>query len=495
MARVPVGILVVLNRHGRVNTVKSVANLRCRQEGPAQRTYDSKMRPEFERNSVRVALAVGFCVTLGLWLYTGYAFRLRIDSVQYDAASISARYTTAQELLSTVRAHALLTAIRVRDALLDATPAALAEARNQIEESSRVISAALADYEPVFAPGPEEDQIARLQTEVREYHAMSLRVIADAASPTRGSIREALNKNLMPRREAALAISDEIQRLNRSAFIRQQADIAELHRVAETQSRERLGVALVVGLGILLMTSAYAARLEGRLRTQLERDARISSELQQTAAKVLNAQEEERRSIARELHDEVGQVLTAIRVELDVAQRAIESAGGSAAPLAEAQTITDGALKTVRNITQLLHPAALDDLGLPTVIDAALRGLARRHNLRGELHQVGLPPRLTREVELAAYRIVQEALTNIARHARATRCQVRLTGLDRRLLVEVEDDGIGFVEDTDRPIVARGLGLVSIRERAARLGGTFNILSSPGAGTRLIVTLPEKHLA
>jgi signal transduction histidine kinase len=310
------------------------------------------MRPEFERNSVRVALAVGFCVTLGLWLYTGYAFRLRIDSVQYDAASISARYTTAQELLSTVRAHALLTAIRVRDALLDATPAALAEARNQIEESSRVISAALADYEPVFAPGPEEDQIARLQTEVREYHAMSLRVIADAASPTRGSIREALNKNLMPRREAALAISDEIQRLNRSAFIRQQADIAELHRVAETQSRERLGVALVVGLGILLMTSAYAARLEGRLRTQLERDARISSELQQTAAKVLNAQEEERRSIARELHDEVGQVLTAIRVELDVAQRAIESAGGSAAPLAEAQTITDGALKTVRNITQ-----------------------------------------------------------------------------------------------------------------------------------------------
>jgi signal transduction histidine kinase len=453
------------------------------------------LRPDFERNSVRVALAVGFCVTLGLWLYTGYDFRTRIETVQRDAATISARYTRAQELLSTVRASVLLTAVRVRDALLDSTPAALAEARTQIEASSRLIDTTLADYEPVFSPTPADDQVARLKEEVSQYHAMSLRVIGDAAGPGRRPIREVLNQNLMPRREAALAISDDIQRLNRSAFIRQQSDVAELHRVAELQSRDRLGVALVVGLGILLLTSAYAARLEARLRTQLERDARISSELQQTAAKVLNAQEEERRSIARELHDEVGQVLTAIRVELDIAQRAIESAGGSAAPLAEAQTITDGALQTVRNLTQLLHPAALDDLGLPTVIDAALRGLTRRHNVRGELHQVGLPPRLAREVELAAYRIVQEALTNVARHAKATRCHVRLTALERRLLVEVEDDGIGFVEDTDRPIIARGLGLVSIRERAARLGGTFNIMSSPGTGTRLIVTLPEKSLA
>ncbi len=223
------------------------------------------------------------------------------------------------------------------------------------------------------------------------------------------------------------------------------------------------------------------------------RDAKLSSEVQQTAAKVLNAQEEERRTIARELHDEVGQVLTAIRVELDVAQRAIESEGGSAAMLAEAQTITDGAVQTVRNLAQLLHPAALDDLGLPAVIEASLRGLSRRYNLRAEFHPMNLPKRLPREVELAAFRIVQEGLTNIARHARATECHVRLTRLSDRLLLEVEDNGVGFVDDTDRPIVARGLGLVSVRERAVRLGGTFNILSNPGDGTRLIVTFPEKE--
>jgi signal transduction histidine kinase len=184
-------------------------------------------------------------------------------------------------------------------------------------------------------------------------------------------------------------------------------------------------------------------------------------------------------------------------VELNVAQRAtIEWQPLRAqTALAEAQSITGGALRTVRSLSQLLHPAALDDLGLPAAIDSALRGLQRRHRIRAELHQTAMPDRLSREVELAAYRIVQEALNNVGRHAQATRCDVTLTHLPDRLVVEVEDNGVGFLEDHDRPIVARGLGLVSARERATRLGGTFDILSTPGHGTRLIVTLPDRPVA
>lgn len=452
-------------------------------------------RAERERISVRIALAVGFIFTLGLWLYTNYAFTMRIEAVQRDAAQTAARYTNAQELLATVRAQVLLSSVRVRDALLDPTPAALEDCREQLAVSSQLITAALADYEPVFTTAADGAAIARLSNEVEQFHQRSMQVLADASGRTPAQVRDVLSRQIGPHREAALAMSEEIQAINRRAFIRQQSDVAEIQRLAEAQSRDRVGIAFVIGLGMLLLTSAYAARLESSLRAQLELDARISSELQQTAAKVLNAQEEERRTIARELHDEVGQALTAIRVELDVAERAIEGAGGSGAPLAEAQAITDSALQTVRNLTQLLHPAALDDLGLPAVIDASLRGLKRRYNIRGTLEQIDLPPRLPREIEIAAYRIVAEGITNVAKHARATRCDVRLTQLNDRLLVEVEDDGVGFIEDTDRPIVARGLGLVSIRERASRLGGTFNILSRPGGGTRLIVSLPEKSLA
>ena len=185
-------------------------------------------------------------------------------------------------------------------------------------------------------------------------------------------------------------------------------------------------------------------------------------------------------------------MLTAVKFELAVAQRSIGASGASSEPLVEAQTITDGALQAVRNLTQLLHPAALDDLGLAAAIDTSLRGLARRHDIRAELHQVGMADRLPRAVEVAAYRIVQEAITNVAKHAQAKACHVHLTHLPDRLVVEVEDDGVGFSGDLDSVSTDRGLGLVSVRERASRLGGTFNILTAPGHGTRLIVSLPDR---
>lgn len=446
-----------------------------------------------ERWSFRAALVLGFCVTLGLWLYTGYEFGVRINGIRDDANSVAIRYTRAQEELATMRNQLLVASLGARDALFDPSPAMLAQQHALIEASARSLAATLSNYDPIIDAEAEKARIARLRLELERYYASLLNAIDQAARRSAQEIREVLDKSVVAPREAVFVVAEEIERVNRVAFIEHQVAVREIHRVAEAESRRRLGAALVIGLGVLLLTSLYAWRLEDRLRRQMVRDAKLSTELQQTAAKVLNAQEEERRTIARELHDEVGQVLTAIRVELDVAQRDIEIAGGSAQMLSEAQTITDGAVQTVRNLAQLLHPAALDDLGLASVIDASLRGLSRRYNIRGQFHQTNLPARLPREVELAAYRIVQEGLTNIAKHAKATECHVRLTRLTDRLMLEVEDNGIGFVDDTDRPIVARGLGLVSVRERAARLGGTFNILSNPGGGTRLVVTFPEKE--
>jgi signal transduction histidine kinase len=448
---------------------------------------------QLERLSIRTALAIGFCVTLGLWLYTGYAFTQRMDTVRREATDVASRYTRAQELLATVRAQVLLTSVRVRDALLNPDPKSVDQYREQIEAAHRVVVMALTDYEPVMGTVGQGDHISRLEREAQQFHDTSLDVLTDAAGRNPAAIREVLNRHIVPRREAALAISDEIQTLNRRAFIQQQSDIAEIHRVAELESRRQLGIALVIGLGVVLLTSLYATRLEGRLRVQMERDALMSQELQNSAAKIIAAQEEERRTIARELHDEVGQMLSALKVELDVLQREIESGQRAGQTLAEAQEIAAGALKTVRNISQLLHPAALDDLGLAAAIDSSLRGLARRQDIRTALHQKGLTERLPREVELAAYRIVQEAITNVGKHANARECHVHLTQLADRLLIEVEDDGVGFVDDTDRPVIARGLGLISVRERASRLGGTFNILSTPGQGTRLIVSLPERE--
>ena len=436
----------------------------------------------FERLSIRTALAIGFCITLGLWFYTGVAFTQRIESLRRDAADIASRHMDAQEALATVRTMVLLSSVRVRDALLDPTPTSLVENKFNIEAAYHLVKASIEEYEPVLGRASQVDQLGRLSSAVEQFHATSMDILAEAAHQDPAKIRDVLNRHIAPRRDAAVAISEEIQTLNRQAFIAQQAEIAAIHEAAEARSRQQLGIALIVGLGSMFVTSLYAGRLESRLRHQMERDARLSADLQQMAAKVIGAQEEERRMISRELHDEVGQVLGAVRIELAAAQRAIAEGTATTDTLNEAQSISDGALQTVRNLSQLLHPAALDDLGLTDAIETALRGFERRHQIRASLRQVDVPGRLPHEVELAAYRIVQEGINNIGKHARATQCNVRLTKLTDRLLIEVEDDGIGFVEDTDRPIIARGLGLISIRERANRLGGTFNILSTPGEG-------------
>jgi len=447
-------------------------------------------RAPLERLSFRAALALGILVTLGLWLFTSYTFTRRIDDVQKQAAEVASRYTRAQELLSTVRAQVLVSSVRVRDALLNPDPASLAGYREELHRIQGVIGTALDAYEPVMESAPGQDQVRSLRAEVDQFHKTSLAVLAETGGASNSVIRDLLNRRIIPRREAAVKISEDIQSLNRLAFVRQQADIAEIHRVAETQSWRRLGLALATSLGVLLVVAVYSSRLESRLHQQMDRDSRMSQELHNATIKLIGAQEDERRIIARELHDEVGQVLTALQVELSLADRKLSAAGVTVEPLEEAHHLAAGALTTVRDLSQLLRPAVLDDLGLPAAIDASLRGLARRHEIKVELVQMGMADRLSPETEITAYRIVQEALTNVARHAAASYCRVRLMRIPDRLKVEVEDDGGGFDPSIEPPTSA-GVGLIGMRERAAMLGGNLTIVSAPGAGTRLFIDLPS----
>jgi signal transduction histidine kinase len=181
-----------------------------------------------------------------------------------------------------------------------------------------------------------------------------------------------------------------------------------------------------------------------------------------------------------------------VQVELSIAQRRLKAAGQPPALLGEAESITHSALQTVRDISQLLHPALLDDLGLAAAIDWQARTFEARHGIRAEVQHDGLVKRLPREVELAAYRIVQEALTNVAKHARASSCRISLRRQDTNLEIVVEDNGRGFKPTDVEP--NRGLGLVGMRERASLLSGRIAFESGGGAGTRVDVRLPVSDL-
>lgn len=453
-------------------------------------------RAALEGLTIKAALILGFGLMLSLWLFAGYQFTRRMADVEREASAINVRYMHAQEQLATVRAQVLLGSVYVRDALLDPDPVATDNYRRQLHETYAAVDRALQQYVPVLDSSAESGRVDVLRREIDDFQTTMREVLASDRRRWPSEARLILNRRVVPRREVVIRVSEEVQALNRRTFIQQQAEIANVYSATQQRVWWQLGLALAAGLGIALLATLYAGRLENRLQRQRSIEAQNTRDLQRLSAKLISVQEDERRSIARELHDEVGQVLTAIKVELAVAQRTIEAARGPAGLLDDAHRITDGALHTVRDLSHLLHPALLDDLGLPAAIDWYLQGFGKRHGVRVDLLHDRMDDRLQPETEAAAYRIVQEALTNVARHARATTCRVYLQRLANTVLITVEDDGTGFDPvEAEQAGARRGLGLISIRERVAQLRGTVRIESAPGKGTRVTVELPARPRA
>jgi signal transduction histidine kinase len=442
-----------------------------------------------DRLTIRAVTFLALAVTVALWMYAGYQLTRRISDVQRQAAALDSRYMQAQELLSTVRAQILIASVYVRDALLDPRQETLAAYRRQTEGAFDRIDMALRQYVPVVDSVAERNQITRLKREIDDFRYTLADVLTSDNRRWAADAR-LLSRQIVSKREAAIRLSEEAQTLNRASFVQQQAGNAEIYRHAQRQVWRQLGLALAASLGIALLATVYAGRLESQLRAQRAKEAHHSADLQRLSSRLISAQEDERRTIARELHDEVGQALTAIKVELSLASKAVVAAGAPAHVLDDARAIADGALTTVRDLSQLLHPAMLDDLGLPAAIDWYVRGYSKRYDIRVDLLQEGITTRFAREIEVAAFRIVQEALTNAAKHGDSKSCRVRLTGLPDALTVSIEDDGKGF--EFDHNAGRRGLGLLSIRERVAQLRGVARIESSLGGGTRVYVEFPTK---
>jgi two-component system, NarL family, sensor histidine kinase UhpB len=215
--------------------------------------------------------------------------------------------------------------------------------------------------------------------------------------------------------------------------------------------------------------------------------------LRDIAARALNAQEEERKRIARELHDGIAQTLAALRVQLRVA-RSVDDAPTRDALLERVGTDLREATEEVRRIAQGLRPPALDMLGLAPAIESCARSIEETTDLQIQTELSPVEGLLAQEAELALYRIVQEALSNVARHAEAGTAQIRLTYSGRFVTATVEDDGCGFAVGAEMSD-GGGLGLYGMQERAAYVGGTVDIDSQPGLGTRIRAIIPVVETA
>jgi signal transduction histidine kinase len=446
-----------------------------------------------ERLSIRAAVVLGCGLILGLWLFAWVQLSLRITEAQKRAVAINVRYVRAQETLSNIRARVLLASVAFRDALLDPNPDNMTQYREQLEQTYTKLDELMRAYVPVSNSPPEREQFARLRVEVDGYRSSMLDVLASDRNQWMVEARNVLSHRVTPRRDVIIKVSEGVQAVNRAGFVEQQSEITGVYQSMQRDLWQLLGLALAIGIAVAILAVVYAGRLEQRLRRQMATDEALAQDLQELSAKLVTAQEQERRHIARELHDEIGQALTAVKMELAYAGRTIDAGVASSEALYTAKTITDSALHQVRDLSYLLHPAALDEFGLVSAIDSHMKSFGRRHEIAAELSHEGMDSRLTPETEAAAYRIIQDALNNVAKHANATACWVHVARTPDALRITIEDDGVGFDPSAPRLPDRRGLGLIGIRERASYLKGSVAIDSAPGKGTRVVVELPVRR--
>ncbi len=227
------------------------------------------------------------------------------------------------------------------------------------------------------------------------------------------------------------------------------------------------------------------AHAEATLRDADDRDRRLRRRLEVDSRRVVDAQETERRRIARELHDEIGQALTGLKMTLEHERL---PARAMAARLARASELTAELLRRVQDLSLDLRPAVLDDLGLKPALVWLVERYTTQTSVAVALSCSGLESRRDPQVETAAYRIVQEALTNVARHAGVKHAAVDCSVEEAALRVEVADEGLGF--DVDSIPMGASSGLVGMEERARSTGGRLSVRSAPGRGTTVVAQLP-----
>lgn len=230
-------------------------------------------------------------------------------------------------------------------------------------------------------------------------------------------------------------------------------------------------------------------RLADTFNQMLDEQEQHARQMQQLPRRILQAQEEERQRLARDLHDEAAQALTSLLVHLRLLERAYDPEKAQQ-QVQELRKLTAQALEEVRRVALDLRPTILDDLGLAAALEWRVDEFNQASDLKTTIAVEGLSGRLPRDIELVFYRVGQEALSNIARHAQAQHVKLRLWQESTSLSLEISDDGRGFAPATKTVNGSEGLGLLGMRERLASIQGSLVIESRPGQGTRILAQAP-----
>jgi signal transduction histidine kinase len=430
-----------------------------------------------------ILLGIAFASLLLIIGASAFAIWRNATAAQRRVAALHSAHLAAGNALASIRANVYLTGILIRDYLLDGDPI---RGRRYADQLFKV-RMGTNDAFRLLAASAQSDQekaaLERLRLEL-EAHLDPTRIVFDLAQTGENARRAEFLGERLRRREQIVFLVGEVQKMMTDNFSRERQRITRADEDFRTSLAWTTGLALVLGLGIAGITLARMVALEKQSQV-------AESELRRLSTQVRTAQEQERKYLSRELHDQVGQMLTGLRMELSSIARGRGEAGNEASRLAHAMQLVEETLRTVRNIAMLLRPSMLDDLGLSPALSWLIREISKSSGIEIEAEVDSELDRLPDTYRTCLYRVVQEALTNVAKHAGAHKVEVSLKSTGGWVVGTIADNGCGF----DTAAVRRdGLGLLGMGERIRELGGHFRVVSSIAQGTKVEFRLPHPKL-
>jgi signal transduction histidine kinase len=398
---------------------------------------------------------------------------------------VSERYSTRNQALQTVLVCFHVYDEQLEQFLLTDVVVANVPTRENIADKSSEVQSALRHY-PQDSGSEERSLLTQINQAVNAEEAAFETTQSWHSGERKRLASIFIEEKIIPTRAQVMTLATAVSHLNHERLTSENQVVTDQFLSLQTRLSRMVFLTLLAGAVLSLAAGYYILRLEQNGRKRYLALVQSRQELEGLSKRLVDVQEAERRSISRELHDEVGQTLGAVLVELGQLSNLI-SPGDTIVKdqIARIKNAAESAVRSIRDMALLLRPPMLDDLGLIPALEWQARETSRRSDMEVEVEAGELPGNLADELKTGIYRLVQEALQNAATHAHAKTAKVSIKHEGNNVDVQIADDGIGF-----QPERTRGMGILGMEERVRQLGGTFALHSSPRKGTTVHAVLP-----
>jgi signal transduction histidine kinase len=434
----------------------------------------------------RLVFFIGFGGLLLLLGVLGVSAMSFLSQIKGHEEKIREDYLARERVLQAVRSEIYLSGTHLRDYLLDTDDALATEHREQFLETRQQIEEGIVRYRTLIGGGRSQP-FRQFSEELTSYMNAMAPVLNWTPADRRARASAFVQDELRPRRLNALTLADRIQQISESQLEDKSKEVSVVLSAFRVKLLALLLLAVSLGVTLAGLALWRLLRLEREAQARFNEVVSTREELKRLSAELVSAQENERRRISRELHDEVGQVLTAIMLGLGNLRSALKD-GNSGEALRQLQLVedmTERNASVVRNISLLLRPTMLDDLGLVPALRWYAREVTRTGPMSADVMAEAFVDDLPDPHRTCVFRIVQEAVRNAGRHSGAHQVRIYIGEKEGTLSVSVQDDGKGF-----DPSQEAGLGILGMQERVMSLAGKLEVKSKPGSGTIVTFSLP-----